>query len=57
MFVFEIEVPVFWQGWNNVEWFHDIDSEICVQLSYLWLIYPFINIDDIPLLSSIGKFI
>jgi hypothetical protein len=35
---------------HNVEWSLNIESELFIEFSLSWLSFPFINIDEVPLL-------
>jgi hypothetical protein len=35
---------------HNVEWSFNIESELFIEFSLSWLSFPFINIDEVPLL-------
>lgn len=46
----QIKVSVFFHLGNNVEVFFNNKSELFIELSLFGFSFPFINIDDIPLL-------
>jgi hypothetical protein len=48
----EIEISVVWHFRNNVEVSLNIESESLIELSFLWFTFPFINIDNVPLLVN-----
>ena len=48
----EVEVSVTWHSGDNIEISFDIESELFIQLSLLWL-RVLVNIDNLPLLSEI----
>lgn len=48
----EIKVLVWVHVGNNVEWSFNIETELFIQFSLLWLFWPFISIDDFPLLTN-----
>jgi len=52
----DIEISVLWQLRNNVEWSFNIESELFVKFSLLWLFWIFVSIDDIPLLVNLTMF-
>jgi len=46
----EIEISSTWQCRDNIEISFDVESELLIQLSLLWL-RVIVNINDLPLLS------
>jgi hypothetical protein len=46
----EIEVSVILHLRDNVEWSFNVETEVFIEFTLLWLIWIFISIDDIPLL-------
>ena len=53
----QIEVSVFIQLRDDVEWSFDIESEFLIEFSLLWFLWVFININDIPLLVDSVMFV
>ena len=53
----QIEVSVFFQLRNNVEWSLNKETEVFVKFSLLWFLWIFINIDDVPLLVDLSMFV
>ena len=53
----EIEISVSCKLGDNVEWSFNIESEIFVQLSLSRFSFPFISVDDIPLLVDLSMFV
>jgi len=46
----EVEVSVGFHLGDNVEWSFNIETEVFVEFSLLWLFWVLISVDDIPLL-------
>jgi hypothetical protein len=53
----EIEVSMRWQLSDNVEVSFNIETKVCVELSFYWFSFPFISIDNIPLLVKCSSWL
>jgi hypothetical protein len=49
----QIKISVVWQLRNHMEWSFNIESELFIQLSFLWFALPFISINNVPLLVDL----
>jgi hypothetical protein len=46
----QIKISVLSQCRDDMEWSFDVESVFFIEFSFSWLSFPFISIDDIPLL-------
>jgi hypothetical protein len=49
----QVEVSSWWKSRDNVEWSFNVETEVLVEFSLLWLFWIFIGVDDVPLLTDI----
>jgi len=48
----KIKVSVFFHLWYNMEIFLDNETELFIHFTLAWFTFPFVNIDDVPLLMK-----
>jgi len=49
----QVEVSVIWELGDNIEISFNIKTESFIELSLGWLSFPFINVNNIPLLMDL----
>jgi hypothetical protein len=42
---------------DNVEWSFNIETEVFVEFSFLWIFWILISIDDVPLLVDLSMLV
>jgi hypothetical protein len=52
----KINVSIFWQLRNNVEISFNVKTELLVKFTLSWFSFPFISIDNVPLLVNSAVF-
>jgi len=48
----KIKISTVWKLRDDEEWSFDIETEFFIQFSLSWLTFPFVNVDNVPLLMD-----
>jgi hypothetical protein len=53
----QVKISIVWELRDYMEWSFDVETELFIQLSLLWLSLPLINIHNVPLLMDAIVFV